>query len=709
VSILEYRLRFIDGLGFGLDRFQLDAIEAVDQHVNVLVSAPTGSGKTLIANYAIGRELEREQRTFYTTPLKALSNQKYHELGALYDPARVGLLTGDVSINRGAPIVVMTTEVLRNMLLTESDQLTSLGLVVLDEVHYLQDPFRGGVWEEVLILTPPAVRFVALSATIGNAEFLGEWFSQVRGPTTIVVEKTRPIQLHNHVAVMKRGQPTAEIVDLLDGPRLSDDARRIDNSMKATRRFRPGPKWQGPRSSAPPPPFRAPRRSELMQALERDDLLPVIVFIFSRAACDDAVHQLRRDGMLFTTPEERREIERVAESRLEDFSSEDLQALEYADFIDALRRGITMHHAGMVPAFREIVEMCFERNLLAVVFATETLALGVNMPARSVALERFTKYSDAGRQFLTSAEYSQMTGRAGRRGLDDEGHALVCFSSDLSLHDVGRVALAPPGDLHSSFRPTYNFTANLINHFDHDTAFEVVRRSFAQFENDRRPSSRKRSLTDQMDARHRVLEELGYADGWRLSAQGQLLRSIYHECDLLVAESISAGVFEGLEPAQLAGLLSCFVFESKRSSRVTNVARRVSTKKKRVHHDRLGQERRASLGERLSEIAVIAATIREVEERYQVPHVKEPDGHFSTIIAAWARGVTLGTVLDIADAEIGQTSPGDFVRNAKQVADLCEQLARMRDLTEVADVALEARNAVLRSVVAGASSVHPRD
>jgi ATP-dependent RNA helicase HelY len=474
VSILDYRREFIEGLGFGLDRFQLDAIEAVDKRVNVLVSAPTGAGKTLVANYAIGRELEREQRTFYTTPLKALSNQKYHELCELYGTERVGLLTGDTSINRTAPVVVMTTEVLRNMLLTESDQLVSLGLVVLDEVHYLQDPFRGGVWEEVLILTPAPVRFVALSATIGNADFLGAWLSEVRGPTTVVIERTRPIVLHNHLAVMKRGQPTAEIHDLLDGQRLSNEARRIDNLMKSSRKFRPGPKWQGAKSTAPPPPFRAPRRSELMQALEREDLLPVIVFIFSRAACDDAVHQLRRDGLLFTKPEERREIESIAEARLTEFSAEDLQALEYADFVDALRRGIAMHHAGMVPAFREIVETCFERNLLAVVFATETLALGVNMPARSVALERFTKYSDNGRQFLTSAEFAQMTGRAGRRGLDDEGHAIVCFASDLALHDVGRVALAPPADLHSSFRPTYNFTANLINHFDYDTALDVV-------------------------------------------------------------------------------------------------------------------------------------------------------------------------------------------------------------------------------------------
>ena len=708
MSILEYRSRFIDVLGFGLDRFQLDAIEAVDQRVNVLVSAPTGSGKTLVANYAIGRELERDQRTFYTTPLKALSNQKYHELSELFGSSRVGLLTGDTSINRTAPVVVMTTEVLRNMLLTESDQLTTLGLVILDEVHYLQDPFRGGVWEEVLILTPSAVRFVALSATIGNASFLGEWFTQVRGPTVIVVESERPIQLHNHVAVVKRGQPAAEIHDLLDGSRLSEDARKIDNVMKSSQRFRPGVKWQGPKSSAPPPPYRAPRRSELMQALELEDLLPVIVFIFSRAACDDAVHQLRRDGLLFTKPEDRREIERIAEERLVDFSAEDLVALEYADFVDALRRGITMHHAGMVPAFREIVETCFERNLLAVVFATETLALGVNMPARSVALERFTKYSDSGRQFLTSAEYAQMTGRAGRRGLDDEGHAIACFSSDLSLQDVGRVALAPPADLHSSFRPTYNFTANLVNHFDYETALDVVQRSFAQFENERRPAGHRRPLTDQMVARHHVLEELGYAEGWTLTPQGQLLRSIYHECDLLIAESISAGVFENLEASELAGLLSCFVYESRRSTRAVNAARQVSTKKKRVHHDRLGQDRRASISERLREIAVIDATIREVEDRYKVPHFKEPDGHFATVIAAWARGVTLGTVLDLADVEIGQTSPGDFVRNAKQVADLCEQLARLTHLEEVADVANSARDAVLRSVVAGASSVHPR-
>ncbi len=703
---LSRRERFVAGLGFSVDDFQLEAFAAVDEGENVLVSAPTGSGKTLVATYAIERVLSNGGRAFYTTPLKALSNQKFNELVERYGAHKVGLLTGDNSVNPDADVVVMTTEVLRNMLLTESSQIQRLNVVILDEVHYLQDPYRGGVWEEVIILTPTIVQFVALSATIANARVVAEWLSEVRGPTTVVVEQTRPIALHNHVAIARRAQELPELIDLLKGNALSDEARRVDNQMKSTRRFRPGPQWHGNRQSAPPPPVRAPRRSDLLRVMDATDLLPAIVFIFSRAACDDAVRQCRRDGLLFTNVEQRAEIHELAARRLVDFSDDDLQALDYAEFIDALERGIAAHHAGMVPAFREIVEACFTANLLGVVFATETLALGINMPARSVVLERFTKYSDAGRNVLTSGDYAQLTGRAGRRGLDDEGHAVVCFATETALFDVARVALAPPPDLHSSFRPTYNFTANLLHHFDRDTAISILNQSYAQFEADRRATSARRPLVEQMTARHHVLLDLGYADGWSLTPSGECLRSIYHECDLLIAETLAEGVLEDAEPATIAAALSAFVFEPKKAKK-TGPHRHTPTAKKRVRNDRLGDQRRSDINGRIGAIMGIAAYIQQVEDNHHVRHAKELDGGFASTIAAWVRGAPLSTVLEIAEADTGQFSAGDFVRNAKQVADLCEQVSRLSSgsLTAAAN---EARDGVLRSVVAGASTVHPR-
>ncbi len=706
MTVTDRRERFLSALGFGVDDFQTEAFDAVDEGLNVLVSAPTGSGKTLIATYAIERTLGVTGRSFYTTPLKALSNQKYHELVERYGEARVGLLTGDASINRDAPIVVMTTEVLRNMLLTESRQVLNLSLVILDEVHFLQDPFRGGVWEEVIILTPPAVQFVALSATVSNARVLGEWLSEVRGPTTVIVELERPIDLHNHVAIVKRNQELPELLDLLNGAKLSDEARRIDNVMKSTRRFRPGPQWHGSKSSAPPPPFKSPWRSDLLRVMDAADLLPAIVFIFSRAACDDAVRQVRRDGLAFTSPEERQMVRDIALEKVSEFDEEDLLALEFDDFLDALERGIAAHHAGMVPAFRETVEACFEANLLGVVFATETLALGINMPARSVVLERFAKYSDNGRNILTSSEFAQLTGRAGRRGLDDEGHAVICWATELSLHDVGRVALSPPADLHSSFRPTYNFTANLIHHFDHATAVEILQQSYAQFEADRRATGARRPLVDQMAARHSVLEELNYAEGWRLTDAGERLRAVYHECDLTIVEALHAGVLDDAEPAVVAAVLSAFVFEPKRAKR-TGPHRHTPVKKQRVRNDRLGEERRSEINQRIGTIMGLSAYVHEVEERHHVRHAKDPDPGFASTIAAWVRGASLATVLDVAGAEGGQMSPGDFVRNAKQVGDLCEQITRLCGGTALADAADEARAGVIRSVVAGVSMVPP--
>lgn len=700
-----FRTSFVEHAGFALDDFQIEALDAIDAQRDVLVSAPTGSGKTLVAQYAVGAALARGERAFYTTPLKALSNQKFHELCSYYGSDNVGLLTGDTSIHRDARVVVMTTEVLRNMLLNNSEHVRHLGVVVLDEVHFLQDPYRGGVWEEVLILTAPEVHFVSLSATIGNAGFLGGWLSEVRGPTTIISETNRPIALSHHLAFHRRGHDHVEVAPLLDGVRLSDSVRRLDNLMRSTRRFRTNSKHHGPHGQ-PPSAVLAPRRSDLLRALEREDLLPVIVFIFSRAACDDAVRQCRHDGVSFTNAAQRQRILEIGDSRVDEFTSEDLAALNYSEFLDALSHGIAMHHAGMVPAFREIVEKCFEEGLLSAVYATETLALGINMPARSVAIERFTKYSDAGRQRLTSTEFAQLTGRAGRRGLDEQGHAVVCYTTDLNVVEVGRVALAEPAELRSSFHPTYNLTTNLIASFDRDTAFNIVRRSFAQYETDRRPHLGRVVLTDRLEARRQVLEELGYVEEWRLTARGELLRQLYHESDLYIAEAILSGALESLEPAQLAGVISAFVFEAKRRQRGRHDAPQPSARRSR-QSDRLGASRRSEMSTRLRDIDLAVATVRTIEGRHRLPTGREPDGQFGVVIAAWARGANLGATLDLADSEVGLTSAGDFVRHAKQVADLLEQISRLRVLGDLALRAGEAQSAVLRSVVLGASTVHP--
>ncbi len=699
------RADFVESLGFGLDPFQVAALDAVDEGHNVLVSAPTGSGKTIVATYAVTRTLLSARRAFYTTPLKALSNQKYHEFVNRFGADQVGLLTGDVTINHGAPIVVMTTEVLRNMLLTDVTQLHALGLVVLDEVHFLQDPYRGGVWEEVLILTPPPVRFVALSATIGNVGLLGAWFEEIRGATAIIEESRRPIVLHHHVAYVPRASGSIELAELLDGPRLAPAARRVDGLAASSRKFRRGAGWHGPTRAAPPSPVRPPRRGETLRALEDADLLPAIIFIFSRAGCDAAVAELVREGASFTSAVQARECELLSDLRLTDFTDEELHALDYGPFLEALRRGVAAHHAGMVPAFREIVETCFERGLLGVVFATETLALGVNLPARTVVLERFSKYTDAGRRMLTAADFAQLTGRAGRRGLDDEGHAVVQFAPPTTFADVGRVALAPPGDLHSSFRPTYNFTANLVGHVDRTRALEIVHRSFAQFEALRNPARSRRPLADLLEARLAVLDELDYTDGWELTPAGRLLSALYHENDLLVAESLAAGVLDDLEPALLVGVASALVYQPRpqRHAHTSAHARR-----RPRGPDRIGGERRALLQERLARLGSLAARVHAAEQRHYLPTSSIPNGAFAPPLIAWARGAPLGVALDVADAAVGPTSPGDFVRTAKQVADLCDQISRIAPAA-VAAAARAGSEALVRSVVASTTGVHPGD
>jgi len=682
-------------LPFAVDAFQHQAFRALDAGHSVLVSAPTGSGKTLVAAYAVHRALCARGKAFYTTPLKALSNQKYGELVATYGEDHVGLLTGDTALRPRAPVVVMTTEVLRNMLLAGSDLLEGLHTVVLDEVHFIQDPYRGGVWEEVLVLSPPEIRFVCLSATVNNADELGGWLRSVRGDTAVIVERHRPIVLRHHFAVHRREDDQSLLMALLgDDGRPGGEGLRIDQAVRRALQGR-STHWH-PRGRGPRLPFRAPLRTEMVEELERREMLPAIVFIFSRAACDDAVRQVVRDGIRLTDAGERAAIRAIAERRVTPLADEDLQALGYDEWLEGLERGVAAHHAGLVPVFRETVEECFAAGLLQVVFATETLSLGINMPARSVVIERFTKYGGAGRATLTSGEYLQLTGRAGRRGLDEEGHAVVAWSREITFAEAARVAAAPPPDLRSAFRPTYNLAVNLVGRFDRATAGEVLQRSFAQWQA-RRPDLLLAQLAHRIDA----LEELGYLDGWALTPAGRGLARIYHEADLLIAEALRTDVLRGAEPSVLAGVLSAMVFEPRRARRVPGHHPHRRGKRRGQVQDRLGGQRTADLAGRCEAVVVLAERIRATEETHLVPRSRQPAAGLATAVTSWARGASFSTALAVAARDVGELAPGDFVRTMKSVADLAQQVSHTAEDTAVAAAARQAVDQLLRGVCAG--------
>ncbi|TMM31726.1 MAG: DEAD/DEAH box helicase [Actinobacteria bacterium] len=491
---------FADDLGFDLDPFQRDACEALERGSGVLVCAPTGAGKTVVGEFAVHLALAQGRKCFYTTPIKALSNQKFHDLVRRYGAARVGLLTGDNSINGDAAVVVMTTEVLRNMLYAGSDTLSGLSYVVMDEVHYLADRFRGAVWEEVIIHLPASVTLVSLSATVSNTEEFADWLVTVRGHTEVVVSEHRPVPLWQHMLVGKRMFDLfhdAEAAQKHDvHPELlrytRELARRIDGDPRRGRSRR------GP----------VAYRSDVVDRLDREGLLPAILFIFSRAGCDAAVQQCLQAGLRLTTPDERAEIRAIAESRTADMPAEDLNVLGYWEWLDGLERGLAAHHAGMLPAFKEIVEELFVRGLVKAVFATETLALGINMPARCVVLERLVKFNGEQHVDLTPGEYTQLTGRAGRRGIDVEGHAVVVWSPEVDPRHVAGLASTRTYPLRSSFRPSYNMAVNLVGTVGGAAARELLESSFAQFQADRSVVGLARQVQRNTETMHAYAAEM---------------------------------------------------------------------------------------------------------------------------------------------------------------------------------------------------------
>jgi ATP-dependent RNA helicase HelY len=883
---------------FELDGFQRRAIAALDAGESVLVAAPTGSGKTVVAEHAVARALADGGKAFYTTPIKALSNQKFADLARRHGTGKVGLLTGDNSINGDAPIVVMTTEVLRNMIYAGSGALTGLRFVVLDEVHYLQDAYRGPVWEEVIIHLPASVALVCLSATVSNAEELAEWLTTVRGPTRLVLEERRPVELRNLYLVGDRQSEQPHLLPTLVDGRPNREAERLDNDNITARGPRRG--HRRPRRR-----FFTPRRPEVIELLGDRDMLPALYFIFSRVGCEEAVAACLDAGLRLTTPDERARIRAIVDERTASLTDDDLDVLGYDRWAAALEMGLAAHHAGMVPPFKEAVEACFVEGLVKAVFATETLALGVNMPARSVVIERLTKFTGEARAFLTPGEYTQLTGRAGRRGIDDLGYAIVLWSPFVPFDQVASLASSRTYGLRSAFRPTYNMAANLVRRYEPSEAHHLLNLSFAQFQADgavvrfearierqqerlatlardatcelgdvseyralvsaeraateptpaersaiqfaltrlvpgdiveaggrklavlsiaqrrggllrlkgidaggepvslgvgdllapphrlgrleipkpyqpnnrafqrkvadelrsarladgRRPGraavgagrgaygadgaadraddapgdgvgtgaaspelsaverhavhacpdrdvhvradgqaervrreledmrrevrSRTESLARRFDRVLRLLEAWGYLDGWALTERGEVLARTYHESDLLVAEAMSAGLLDGLDPAALAGLVSCFTYEHRGPG--LPAAPWFPSREVRA---------------RWGELERLAEELQADEQAAGLQPTRPPDPGFVALAHAWAAGEPLGEVLGDEDL-----SGGDFVRNVKTLIDLVRQVGDVAPNRDTARAARQAADALHRGVVSVSSTI----
>jgi ATP-dependent RNA helicase HelY len=549
---------------FALDEFQLRAAEAVDAGMSVLVAAPTGSGKTVVAEYAIERALALEGKAFYTTPLKALSNQKFGDLAAKHGADRVGLLTGDNTINSEAPVVVMTTEVLRNMLYERSDTLTGLVSVVMDEVHYLQDPYRGAVWEEVLIHLPLSVSVVCLSATISNAEEFGEWIGTLRGETKVIIEERRPVPLEHHYLIGHRLHPMHVEQDGVPIPNpyvVSLDQNEL-RTKTYYRRSSGYPQQQ--RISRPREGHRrvyVPRRSEVVDVLEEHGMVPAIYFVFSRAGCDRSVRWIREAGISLTSRAEADHIRETAETRAAWIDEEDLVSLGFYDFLDGLTAGVAAHHAGMLPVFKETVEELFEAGLVKVVFATETLSLGINMPAKTVVIEDLWKFQGERHELLTPGEYTQLTGRAGRRGIDEVGHAVVLYQKQVDFERVATLAQRRTYDLVSSFRPSYNMAVNLARNYTEEQAHHLLNSSFAQFLADRKVVGLERERRRDAEAidgyRGNMRCHLGdFDEYWSLLSRARQLRDDDRRGHEKARQDAIRSAVAGLKPGEVISVPS---------------------------------------------------------------------------------------------------------------------------------------------------------
>jgi len=622
------------GQVFELDPFQQEAVDAIDAGRSVLVAAPTGAGKTVVAEYAVERALERGERVIYTAPIKALSNQKFRDFRSRFGD-KIGIMTGDVTINGNAPALIMTTEIFRNALFEESGRFDDARFLIFDEVHYINDLERGTVWEESIIFAPAGMQFICLSATMPNVQELADWISEVRGSEVQVVrEAHRPVPLRYHIACAGR------LVSLgkLEGV-MRHRAERGKGKGKGKSKEQQTRQARTQRSDL--------ATGHIIDVLEEDERLPCIFFCFSRAACEaKAWGAVDRD---FLDDEERAKVVALYDGLCERYDIATSRMA--ANFRRLASRGIAYHHAGMLPTLKEVVERLFSSGCIRLLFTTETFAVGINMPARTVAFDSLRKFDGVTFGYMASREYHQMAGRAGRRGMDKVGYVYASVDPDEDEpRGVRHVLTGQIERIQSRFELAYSTILNLYARVG-ETVYDACANSFATFQrrHHHRPGISREHEKKIAKKKLSVLRTLEYISGDKLTRKGRIA-ALINGYEMQIAEMYVAGLLDELDEDELNVLMVATVYEARRRSR----PRRLPKKQmKRIADPAFRCARLINSAEKLHKLDDLT---------------KRPEFGLSLAVYQWSRGCEFDDLEKLCDV-----GPGDLVRNFRLAIQLIRQ------------------------------------
>ncbi|MFP4401515.1 MAG: DEAD/DEAH box helicase [Candidatus Woesearchaeota archaeon] len=620
---------------FILDDFQVNAAKYLDKGNSVVVSAATGTGKTLIADYVIDKYIKKGSKIVYTAPIKALSNQKFREFRKEYGD-KVGLITGDIVINdKKAQVLIMTTEIYRNMLLTQDQMINDISYVIFDEIHFINDFERGTVWEESIIFSPEHIRFLCLSATIPNAKEFADWIMSIKDHEVNVVKyDKRAVPLkHFFYDSMNGIVPLEKVKELIEINQYNDYYSFFGNRSKKGKNNKRADN------------FPMTTHIDLVKELRSNNFLPCIFFVFSRKSCEEkAVELVRKARLDFTTPDQKKMIiEKFREKLDSQYASlETVRTLR-----QVLPNGIAFHHAGLLPSMKEVVEELFNEGLIKVLYATETFAVGINMPAKTVAFSSLEKYDGYNFRYLSSKEYFQMAGRAGRRGIDKEGRAMALI--DKNYNDVQKMVNLMSRDvepIRSQFKLSYNTVLNLVNNYDSETIEVILKSSFDYYL--RKKQRRDIRIMSSFKNAVKRLKRMDYIDqSGKITEKGEFARYIYQH-ELLITEIFDSGVVDMLSESEIICLLAEIVYEARRNDQ--------------FYKRKDPQYKRAFINiiDAVSENMYVAQMIDKRYLRKMIP-----------MIYSWANGSDFLEIMEMTNLR-----EGDVIRLIRQCVDFMRQILR---------------------------------